>query len=165
MEPGEWGWVHRQTSVDTQTQPTHTGTEATYRHKMSQTGTLKQGCFDAQTPGHGLTQMPESPGGACSLTSPTRLPGLLRAPVPLRRSLPPPPHARLSPSSCRPRSSHRAEPPPRSFPSSPHLCAWPPPSFSPLSRSPLCVPAASHSRSLAPVSVHLSISVSSSPAG
>lgn len=88
------------TYVCRQTQPT--GAPGTYRHAKSRT--QSQDCSHAQTPGHPLAQMPESPGEcAGSLTS--RLP----------RSRPPP-HARLSPSSRRPRSPRRAEPPRRPLP-------------------------------------------------
>lgn len=100
----------------------HTGT---HRITKLQTRALEhsQGWSHAQTRGHPLAQMPESPLCACSLTSPAaclacrrRLPHL--SPPPFACSLPPP-HARLSPSFCRPRSSHRAEPPPRSLPPPP----------------------------------------------
>lgn len=99
-----------ETHVDTAN--TQTGT---YRHTKSQIHKVTDTrCSHAQTPGHPLTQMPEFPlcVPAASLPPPACLGCSPRLPH-FARSLPPP-QARLSPSSCRPRSSHQAELLPRS---------------------------------------------------
>ena len=84
--------------VDRQTDPT--GAAGTCRHAKSRT--QSQDCSQAQTPGHPLAQMPESPG-ACAGSLTSRLP-----PAPCRPRMPvclPPPAAHAHPTE---QSPHRA---------------------------------------------------------
>lgn len=107
----------------TDTTNTHTGT---YRITKPQTRSLKHGVRAGLTPRHPATPLhrcPSLPTVCLQPHIPRHLPGMQTAPPPFACALPPP-HARLSPSSCRPRSSHQAEPPPRSLPPPPPcLCA------------------------------------------
>lgn len=99
----------------TDTANTHPGT---YRITKPQTRSLKHGVRAGLTPRHPATPLhrcPSLPTVCLQPHFPRRLPGMQTAPPPFACAHPPP-HARLSPSSCRPRSSHRAEPPPRSLP-------------------------------------------------
>ena len=128
-ESPERSWLR--TYVDRQTEPA--GAPGTYRHAKSRT--QSQDCSHAQTPGHPLAQMPESPGArAGSLTS----------------QLPPAPFRPRTPV-CLPLPAAHAPPPSRA-PTAPPPS--PPPS--------LCGSASQLSCSLLTLPLHLSLCVSAS---